>query len=287
MMDYSCIEEHRILRTSPGILTSAKATVANMKIQVTTTIQGHPWDLWGLSRLFDCSNASHTLVKAIKPEGTPTFDTHDPAAISRFRAHGYDLLATITSDELVLDELGKSNVDLRDLVPVAEILISRMNGVARLLDPDYRPAKLLYLSYQAPGREGSVLHSDWTPNKGATPLGSQQEHLPFAQDALPLASKDKAVQFVLEAIALPRTWASMWLIYEAIADSVGGQHKLDGLNLVSRSELSDFRKAANNNRSLFEGMRHAKRPEPGPLIPFENAYNIVNELAIQWMASLM
>ena len=140
-----------------------------MTIQVTATIQGHPWDLWGLSKLFDGSNASHTLVKAAKPEGRPTFDTNDAAAVARFRAQGYDVLATITSDELVWDELSKG-IDLRDLVAAAELLVARTNGVALLLDPEYRPAKLQYLSYQAADRQGSVLHSDWTPNKDATRL---------------------------------------------------------------------------------------------------------------------
>jgi len=258
-----------------------------MAIQVTATIQGHPWDLWGLSKLFDGSHANHTLVKAAKPEGRPTFDTNDPAAVSRFRAQGYDVFATVTSDELAWDELTKGEIDLRDLMPATELIVKRMNGIALLLDPDYSPAKLLSLTYQAAKNVGSLLRSEWTPNKDATPLGAQQEHLSFAQDALPLASNDKAVQFVLEAIALPRTWASMWLIYEAIADSVGGQHKLDGLGFVSKSDLKDFRNAANNNRSLSEGIRHATQPRPGSLIPFEKAYYIINTLAIRWMASLM
>jgi hypothetical protein len=95
------------------------------------------------------------------------------------------------------------------------------------------------------------------------------------------------VKLVLAAITLPRTWASMYLIYEAIADSVGGQHKLDKLGFVSKKELRDFRHAANNNRSFDEGMRHAKKPEPGELIPFEHGYVIINTLALRWMQSLM
>jgi hypothetical protein len=258
-----------------------------MTIQVTATIQGHPWDLWGLSKLFDGSNASHTLVKAAKPEGRPDFDTNDPAAVSRFRAQGYDVFATVTSDELAWDELTKGKIDLRDLAPTAELLVKRMNGIALLLDPGYSPAKMLSLSYQIAESVGSLLRSEWTSNKDATHLGTQQGHLSFAQDALPLASNDKAVQFVLEAIALPRTWASMWIIYEAIADNVGGQHKLDSLGFISKRDLSDFRSAANNSRSLSEGMRHAKRPQPGILIPFEKAYYIINTLAIRWMDSMV
>lgn len=92
---------------------------------------------------------------------------------------------------------------------------------------------------------------------------------------------------VLAAATLPRSWASMYLIYEAIADNVGGQHKLDKLNSISKKDLSDFRHAANNNRSLNEGMRHSKKPLPGSLIPFEKAYFIVNTLALSWIHSLI
>ena len=79
----------------------------------------------------------------------------------------------------------------------------------------------------------------------------------------------------------------MYLIYEAIANSVGGPHKLNNLNFVSKSDLSDFRNAANNSRSLDEGMRHSKKPQPGALIPFDQAYLIINTLAVRWMQSLM
>lgn len=257
-----------------------------MTIKVTATLQGHPWDLWGLSLLFDGSDASRMLLKANKPDGRPTFDTTDPVAVSRFRANGYDVFATLTSDELVWDE-GKGAVELRDLVPIAQDHLARMNGIAILLDPSYKAAKLLYLSYAQGESAGTILNTDWTPNKDATPLGTQQGHIPFAHEVLPLAQKNSAVRFVLDAIALPRSWASMYLIYEAIADYVGGIHELDAFNLVSARDLYDFRNAANNNRSLSEGIRHAKKPAPVTLISIDKAYCIINTLAIRWMDSLI
>jgi hypothetical protein len=257
-----------------------------MTIQIKATVLGHPWDVWGLSRLFDGSDANHTLVEATKPEGRPRIDTNDQTAVTRFRVHGYDIFAPITSDELRLDG-GLDDIDLRDLIPAAETLVARINGIAILLDPDYAPVKLFSLSYSVGESAGALTRSDWTPNKDLTPLGSQPEHLPFAQDVLPLAVTNPAVKLALTAATLPRSWASMYLIYEAIADSVGGLHKLDTLNFVSQKDLSDFRHAANNSRSLDEGMRHSKMPQPGSLIPFEQAYLIINTLALRWMQSLV
>jgi hypothetical protein len=257
-----------------------------MQIQITATVLGHPWDLWGLSKLFDGSDASHTLFKASKPAGRPTIDTNDPAQVTRFRVHGYDLFAPITSDELRWDG-SVADIDLRDFTPVAETLVGRINGIAALLDPDFKPVKLYSLSFSKGTSAGTVLHTDWTPNKDLTQLALQQEHFPFAHNGLSLAASNPAVKVVLAAITLPRTWTSMYLIYEAIAESVGGQHKLDELGLVSKKNLSDFRHAANNNRLLDEGMRHSKKPKPGTLIPFEHGYLIINTLALRWMQSLM
>jgi hypothetical protein len=257
-----------------------------MSIQITATVLGHPWDLWGLSRLFDGSDASHTLLKATKPDGRPIIDTNNPAQITRFRVHGYDLFAPITSDQLCWHG-NLDDINLRDFAPVAESLVARINGIAVLLDPGYAPIKLYSMSFSEGTSAGSMLQTDWTPNKDLTYLGFQSEHLPFAHNGLALAATNPAVKLVLAAITLPRTWASMYLIYEAIADSVGGQHKLDKLGFVSKKELRDFRHAANNNRSFDEGMRHSKKPEPGELIPFEHGYVIINTLALRWMQSLM
>jgi hypothetical protein len=257
-----------------------------MPIQVAVTVLGHPWDLWGLSQLFDGSDDSHTRVQASKPEGLPKIDTNDQAQVTRFRVHGYDLFAPITSDEL-LWEGSVADIDLRDMAPVAEALVARINGIAITLDPDYAPVRLYSLSFSEGETFGSLLRSDWKLNKSLTRLGKEQEHRPFAHDVLPLAANNPAVKVVLAAITLPRTWTSMYLIYEAIADAVGGAHKLENLKFVSKSDLIAFRKTANNNRSLDEGMRHSKKPQPGPLIPFETAYLIINTLVIRWMQSLL
>jgi hypothetical protein len=257
-----------------------------MAIPITATIQGHPWDLWGLAKLFDGTDATRTLVTAIEPKGRPTFDATDKDAITRFRISGYDILATLVSEELVWRD-DTHRPELRDMREAAVSLVGRINGIAHLFDPDFRAAKLLYLSFQINDSVGSMPFGDWTPNRSETYLGDALQ-IAFAKDILRMSTNNASIKFVLDAIVLPRTWPSMYLIFEAIATNVGGQHKLKKKDWVTENELSDFTNAANSNRNLSEGMRHASKVplQSKPLIPFEQAYYIINKLAIQWLDSL-
>jgi hypothetical protein len=51
-----------------------------MPIRFTATLEGHPWDLWGLSRLFDGSNSDAILVVAKEPVGLPRINMADARA---------------------------------------------------------------------------------------------------------------------------------------------------------------------------------------------------------------
>lgn len=258
-----------------------------MASKINITIQGHPWDLWGLTKLFDGSDTSHTKVHAEKPKGTPTFNPADPSERERFRVHGYDVFANVTSDELIWDD-AKGKPDLRELRRIAIDIVERMNGIAILLDPEYSAAKILYLSFtDDDGGAGSTTFGDWTKNKGDTALGKQDAHLPFSKEILALSRSDQTIKFVLDAIALPRTWASLYLIYDAIAADVGGVHPLRKKGWVSETDLSAFSKTANKTRNIAEGARHFNDPQEaaGPHIPLFSAYALINQLAVFWLAS--
>jgi hypothetical protein len=253
-----------------------------MPIPITATIEGHPWDLWGLSKLFDGTDSTHTRVIAQKPKGRPSFDPSDPAAVARFRAHGYNISATIRSDELFWHD-NALKPDLRDLRENAVALLARINGLGHALDHEFRSATLKYLSFQTATSSGSMPLGDWEPNRSETYLGGKFQP-EFAREILTLSASDTAIRFVLDALALPRTWASLYLIYDAIAADVGGVHELKKLGWVAPELLSDFTNSANNSRSIREGARHGKKPDAGrPLIPLTHACVIVNNLALQWL----
>lgn len=89
----------------------------------------------------------------------------------------------------------------------------------------------------------------------------------------------------MEAWTFPTTWASLYLIYEAIRDNVGGQPELERYNFVTSQELRDFRLAANTCRVISEGIRHATlldAPTP-PHIPVSDARHIINRLTVGWL----
>jgi hypothetical protein len=252
-----------------------------MPAPITASIQGHPWDLWGLSKLFDGTDSTHTRVIAQEPKGRPSFDPSDPGAVARFRAHGYNISANLLSDELIWhDDTVKP--DLRDIRENAVSLLARINGIAHALDHEFRSPKLLYLSFQTESSSGSMPLGDWEPNRSETYLGGKLQP-EFAHGVLELSASDSAMRFVLDALALPRTWASLYLIYDAIAADVGGVHDLKKMGWVTPHLLSDSTNSANNSRSIREGARHGKKPDPGrPLIPLVHAYVIINSLVLQW-----
>jgi hypothetical protein len=94
-------------------------------------------------------------------------------------------------------------VDLRDVRPVAEDLVARINGITILLDPDFAPVKLYAISYETPNGAGASSFGEWRPNKGMTFLGHHPSQLLMAAKTLPLSKTDSVVHLVLDAIALP------------------------------------------------------------------------------------
>jgi hypothetical protein len=130
--------------------------------------------------------------------------------------------ATLTCTELVLDD--DTSQDLRDLRPTADEIISRLNGLARTFDPTFAPVRLTHLSYPKENGAGAMTAGNWVPNKDAILLSASTRR-DIAMRALKIAVSDLVVKFVLDAMTLPTTWASLYLVYDAISTDVGGQHK--------------------------------------------------------------
>jgi hypothetical protein len=85
---------------------------------------------------------------------------NDPEQRTRFRIQGYDVAGLLTCDELVLDD---TKVDLRDLRPTVDEIISRVNGLARTFDPMFTPVKLTHLSYPKGNGGAAMTAGNWTP----------------------------------------------------------------------------------------------------------------------------
>lgn len=258
-----------------------------MPIQFVLTLRGHPWDLWGLSKIFDGTNSDHMFVKAEEPKGLPVVDYQNRAQIDRFQKLGYDIFAPLTCDSLQHNELN-GPPHLHNMMNVSDDIIARINGIGRLIDPEYWPVSFYGLQYKSAGSQGFASPRGSTPNKQATGLGWHHTHSSFADHVFELSRTQPAVRFVLDAIAMKSSWVSLYLIYETIKDNVGGQSALEKLGWVSSQELSDFRYAANHSRSLSEGMRHASSISSLPKAPIalHQAHAIIDKLSKAWLRSL-
>jgi hypothetical protein len=258
-----------------------------MPVQFILTLRGHPWDLWGLSKIFDGTNTDHTLVDTLEPKGRPTVDFSDRAARDRFQKLGYDIFAPLTNDSLLHDE-AEGPPDIRKMRDVAHDIIERINGIGRLIEPDYWPVSYYGISYRNAGGAGFASPEGTTQNKQHTSLGRHHSHAPFADRVYELSRMEPAVRFILDAIAMKSTWVSLYLVYETIKDNVGDQKALESKNWVSAQDMSDFRYAANCSRTLSEGMRHASSIQdlPKQTIRLHQAHTIIDRLAKGWLSSL-
>ncbi len=196
---------------------------------------------------------------------------------------GHDNFANLSSNKFRL-EFPFSGKDMSDL---ALDVVARMNAIAKLLDPGYWPITLFDCVYVRDNMT-SFNFADGGPRyKSATGLGGRSQ-VTFAYDAYELAEENSAVCFVMDAINLPATWASLYLIYEAIRDNLGGQQALEQCNFVPVRDLSDFRFAANTSRVVSEGIRHGSElNSPNQRhIPLAEAHQIINRLTIGWLDAL-
>jgi hypothetical protein len=242
-------------------------------------LQGNPWDLWGLSKIFNGTNADATTIHA-KDSATIRLDMRNRDDREHFAHFGHDTHADLTSNSFRL-EFPFNNRDMHDLiVPV----LSRINAIGALLDPEFWPVTLFRSVYIRPGSISYNSFDAGSKWKDKTGLGEQSQ-VPFAFDAFELGSDNTAISFVMDALNLPTTWASMYLIYEAIRENVGGPKALEQFGFVTSQELSDFTFAANTSRKLSEGIRHATRhnvPSPSH-IPLSEARQIIIRLATAWL----
>jgi hypothetical protein len=258
-----------------------------MPVQFTATLIGHPWDLWGLAKLFDGKNTDHTVIEANEPRGLPSYNFSNKDERDRFQKLGYDVFAKLTNDTLIWrDEDGPP--DIKKMKIIAEDVVARLNGIGRVLEPDHWPVRLYHIAYTAPYGSGGGTLGTQTPNKQYTGLGRHPSQFVFAENVFELSRQHPAVRFVLDAIAMRPTWVSLYLVFEAIRDNVGGQRALEQKEFVTKQDLKDFGYAAQHNRSLSEGMRHSSTISalPKPPIALVHAHGIINVLTMRWLESL-
>jgi hypothetical protein len=253
--------------------------------EISALILGHPWDLWGLSQIFNGTNLLGVRISADKPRGKPRIDFKDRDGIPRFMRSGYDRSAHLTATFLQAEITNHGDLD--DIANKVSALVESINGVAKLLDPAYYGVRLYSLVHKQPnGHSDIVLWTTETPNKASSGLGSLSQFAVVAPRVIALSLTDPAIRFALEAYNLPLSWASLYLIYDCIASKVGGAEALKAKNWVSKKKVVEFTNAANNSRDLRDGARHGKNPDEqtaARLIPLHKGRDIIVQITLGWL----
>jgi hypothetical protein len=107
-------------------------------------LQGNPWDLWGLSKLFNGTNADATTVHAKDPV-VVQLDLRNLDDREHFAHFGYDTHADLTSNSFRV-EFPFNNGDMYHL---AMPVLSRINAIGHLPDPEFSPVTLFQCIYKS------------------------------------------------------------------------------------------------------------------------------------------
>jgi len=194
-----------------------------------------------------------------------------------------------------------SSVIGRSYEPVrafAEDQIVLVNGVGRLLSPDYRPVALQdkLFGIDATGltvqtvlalkgvetrskagsirlRLGDVLQPDLR-EAAAHPILRAAATSPQAQDALAIIGRPAL------------TWPELYLLFELVQSDVGGQ--MFDLGWISKVDEDSFSRTANSYTTLRHAGRHGRdrgAPPPHPM-PHNVAVTLISKLVTAWLTRI-
>jgi len=142
-----------------------------------------------------------------------------------------------------------------DALSIAQRLVGWMNGAARLQEFNFVPVTLKHVACE--GRAHMHLSDSLLAH---APLSAERAALmrAWAQSAI----ADEKVELALQIYGTtPIGWTTLYMVFEVVRSDIGGSPAKRGY--VSKAEESRFTGTANNSRSLIDGMRHGRPPEPG------------------------
>lgn len=195
--------------------------------------------------------------------------------------------------------LASGEIDNRDedaaLNVVAKAVLTRVNGLARVVNPEFRPVKLS--GEYGDGEKQHVIVEVDAPfeargrlNAAVVVIGDQvvAPSEPPTTRRLELAAADPEVNRVLTIMASSEAldWVRMYKVYEIVrAQASDGQMK----RWAIKSEITSFTHSANSPAvSGDDKARHAHFPHKPPKKPFsENeGRQFIARLVENWLASI-
>lgn len=183
--------------------------------------------------------------------------------------------------------------------PFAEQHLQLLNGIGRLLRPDFKPVTLgsSFKGVTASGAPVQTVVSVETAEERSKAgviravIGGKLQPDPRESAGAPYlrAAADSArVRHVLSLLGSPRlTWSELFLLFELLQTEVGGAMYSAGW--ITKADADRFTRTANSFSALGLAGRHGKdkdktSPPPHPMAQAE-AQALIRELAGKWLAS--
>lgn len=204
---------------------------------------------------------------------------------------------------LTAAELDRAHHDDR-VFDVIQILLSSMNGAAKLETPDFKSVAYARRYTTTSGDQVIQPRTAVVAIRGGSPdvVVSGPDGKPIPQPPpravarVALAASNPTVRNVLRALACEQDWYDLWKVYETIRDSVGNGDKKRGsdalvnqLKWITEAEEGAFRESANNPDISGEAARHAIPTSPKPptnTMTMAEGQAFVNGLVQKWFESL-
>jgi hypothetical protein len=247
---------------------------------VRALLKGHEFDLKALVHLF--ANGDPRVVQT--DEGT-------------------FVEATVLDEPFTAKDGGR-------LVGLAEGILVRMNGIAKLRDAGYQAVSLadrfhrenhqhVMISDEVHTRDNiSVARADVAQGQvRMSAMVTAHTNLPLTtpvpegtrQLAGAAAHSDVDDLLVLIGSADTLGWDTLWKAMEIVRTALGGKAALIAMGWVTTTELDEFGYAANEPQASGDDARHARRPPttpPAHIMTIEEGRQFIRDLSRRWLDSL-
>ncbi len=203
-------------------------------------------------------------------------------------------------------------VDAGAVAERAEVLVRRLNGLARLKFGAFRPVQTgIVVEPTALDGSGNILvqtgpvvfhlptaqllaYLDYTPNRPPAMnarVGPIVAALPPTENWVGVADAcspdvDDAL-YLLTVGTGSGDWRLLYMVYEIIEAHVGQSSKIERLGWGTRDEIKRFKLTANSRGALGIRARHGHRRWTAPTNPlaFSDAQELVQRLLLKWVQS--
>lgn len=191
-----------------------------------------------------------------------------------------------------------SPTDARDVLADASRTLDVMNGVARLVFPNFEGAKVNSIArVEENGRCTQFIMPTGTRSaerSGIPTVVISGGHEPPEPPSIPgskwieIAQKDESVATALALYGgLEHNWRNLYVVLEVIEDALGGNRLLINKGWAPQGEIERFKHTANSFRALGRQARHGitKWDPPRSPMSFNDAQSLIRNILYKWLCS--